>query len=108
MGETGSSGPGAREKQAERVFQAVVYAYEGREVPADLLTHGMVRRGLKFRAAQEAECAALRVKLAVLAADLRARTWLSPLSAAELNHRDEFLASTIEAMLTSADAKEGR
>ncbi len=46
----------AYDAKAERVFQAVVYAYEGRAdlVPEDLLTHGMVKRALKFRAARPA------------------------------------------------------
>lgn len=38
--------------KGERVFEAVVYAFEGKTVPDDLHEHGMVRRALKFRAAQ--------------------------------------------------------
>jgi hypothetical protein len=31
--------------------------------------------------------------------DLRSRTWLAPVSAAEMNHRDRWLADHIEALL---------
>lgn len=37
----------AQETKGERVFQAVVYAFEGKPVPEDLADHGMVRRGRK-------------------------------------------------------------
>jgi hypothetical protein len=36
----------------ERIFQAVVYAFEGRDVPLDTLTHGMVKRALAYREKQ--------------------------------------------------------
>lgn len=39
-------------------------------------------------------------KLRELVAVLRERTWLSPLSAQEMNHRDRWLADQIEAILT--------
>jgi hypothetical protein len=49
-----------REK-GERVFQAVVYAFEGKPVPPDLASHGMVNRGRKhWEASQEALRAAER------------------------------------------------
>jgi hypothetical protein len=49
-----------REK-SERVFQAVVYAFEGKPVPPDLEAHGMVNRGRKhWEASQEALRAAER------------------------------------------------
>jgi hypothetical protein len=51
-----------REK-GERVFQAVVYAFEGRDVPEDLQTHGMVNRGRNFHAARDATLARLREAL---------------------------------------------
>jgi hypothetical protein len=50
--------------KGERVFQAVVYAFEGQDVPADLHDHGMVKRGQKFAAARDAENERLRQALA--------------------------------------------
>jgi hypothetical protein len=50
----------ALRQKGERVFEAVVYAFEGRPIPDDLREHGMVRRALKYRAAREAEGEALR------------------------------------------------
>jgi hypothetical protein len=44
-------------EKSERVFQAVVYAYEGREVPRDLEEHGMVKRARKYRQALAAKLA---------------------------------------------------
>lgn len=43
-----------QERKGQRVFEAVVYAFEGKDVPEDLLSHGMVRRALKFREAERA------------------------------------------------------
>lgn len=53
-----------REQNSERVFQAVVYAFEGKDVPEDLREHGFVKRGRKFREAAEAQVVSLREKLA--------------------------------------------
>lgn len=43
------------QERAERVFQAVVYAYEGKDVPEDLRDHGFVRRGQKHYASRSQE-----------------------------------------------------
>lgn len=51
---------GEREQKGQRVFEAVVYAFEGREVPPDLGDHGMIRRALKYHAKAEAQLTALR------------------------------------------------
>ncbi len=53
----------AERDKGERIFQAVVYAFEGGDVPTDLLDHGMVRRGLKHRVAAEAQVQALQQAL---------------------------------------------
>jgi hypothetical protein len=50
----------AEQVKGERVFQAVVYAFEGHEVPEDLREHGMVRRGRKHREAAEATLSRVR------------------------------------------------
>lgn len=52
-----------REQKGQRVFEAVVYAFEGREIPDDLREHGMVRRAMKHRAKAEAKVTALREAL---------------------------------------------
>lgn len=67
------------------VFQAVVYAFEGRAVPADLLSHGMVSRALKYRASQD--------KIVITITEELARTELRALQfEAELMRAKEMLA----------------
>jgi hypothetical protein len=85
-----------KEQQArgERVFEAVVYAFEGKPVPIDLGDHGMVKRATKYHATREASVLALTTQLQA------AQTGTLFLEAEVTRHRER--ADALSTALTEA------